>query len=48
VKRKVIQVALKTLFRLRKEKPNENLRVKIASIDDLKRSQFKDWFEVRN
>jgi hypothetical protein len=46
-KRKVIQVALKTLFRLRKEKPNENLRVKIASIDDLKRSQFKEWFEVK-
>jgi hypothetical protein len=47
-KRKVIQVALKTLFRLRKEKPNANLRVKIASIDDLKRSQFKEWFEVKN
>jgi hypothetical protein len=47
-KRKVIQVALKTLFRLRKEKPNANLKVKIASIDELKRSQFKDWFEVKN
>jgi hypothetical protein len=45
-KRKVIQVALKTLFRLRKEKPNANLRVKIASIDEL-RSQFKEWFEVK-
>jgi hypothetical protein len=47
-KRKVIQVALKTLFRLRKEKPNAILRVKIASINDLKRSQFKDWFEVKD
>jgi hypothetical protein len=46
-KKKVIQVALKTLFRLRKEKPNANLRVKIASIDELKRSQFKEWFEVK-
>jgi hypothetical protein len=39
-KRKVIQVALKTLFRLRKEKPNANLRVEVASIDELKKSQF--------
>jgi hypothetical protein len=46
-KRKAIQVALKTMFRLRKEKPNANLRVKIASINDLKRSQFKEWFEVK-
>jgi hypothetical protein len=45
-KRKVIQVALKTLFRLRKEKPNANLKVKIASINELKESEFKDWFEV--
>jgi hypothetical protein len=46
-KRKVIQVALKTLFRLRKEEPNANLRVKIGSIDELKRSQFREWFEVK-
>jgi hypothetical protein len=45
-KRKVIQVALKTLFRLRKETPNANLKVKIASIDELEESEFKDWFEV--
>jgi TusA-related sulfurtransferase len=45
-KRKVIQVALKTLFRLRKEKPNANLKVKIASINELKESGFKDWFDV--
>jgi hypothetical protein len=32
---------------LRKEKPNENLRVKIGSIEELKKSQFKDWFEVK-
>jgi hypothetical protein len=47
-KKKVIQVALKVLFRLRKEKPDKNLNVKIATIDELKRSKFKDWFEVRN
>lgn len=45
-KRKVIQVALKTLFRLKKEKPERDLKVKIASINKLKESEFKDWFEV--
>jgi hypothetical protein len=47
-KKKVIQVALKVMFRLRKEKPDKDLTVKIASIDELKQSQFKDWFEVKN
>ena len=47
-KRKVIQVALKTIFRLRKEKPSKELRVKIASIGELKQNKFKRWFEVRN
>ena len=46
-KKKVIQVALKVMFRLRKEKPDKDLRVKIASIDELKQSGFKDWFEVK-
>jgi Cdc6-like AAA superfamily ATPase len=46
-KRKAIQVALKTLFRLRKEKPNANLKVKIASIDELRESEFKNWFEIK-
>lgn len=36
-KKKIIQVALKTMFRLRKEKPDKDLKVKIASIDELKR-----------
>jgi transposase len=30
------------------EKPDEDLTVKIATIDELKKSGFKDWFEVRN
>lgn len=47
-KKKLIQVALKTMFRLRKEKPNKDLVVKIATIDELKKSGFKDWFEVGN
>ena len=47
-KKKAIQVALKVMFRLRKEKPDKNLKVKIASIDELKQSGFKEWFEVRN
>ena len=47
-KKKTIQVALKVMFRLRKEKPDKDLRVKIASIDELKQSRFREWFEVRN
>lgn len=45
-KRKVVQVALRTLFRLRKEKHERNLVVKIASIEELKRSSFKKWLEL--
>ncbi len=47
-KNKLIQVALKTMFRLRKEKPDDNLMVKIATIDELKQCNFKEWFEVMN
>jgi hypothetical protein len=47
-KRKAIQVALKTLFRLRKERPGRNLKVKIASINELKENGFRNWFEVKN
>ncbi len=45
-KKKLIQVALKIMFRLRKEKPDKDLVVKIATIDELKQSNFKEWFEV--
>ena len=47
-KKKAIQVALKVLFRLRKEKPDRSLTIKIATIDELKRNGFKKWFEVMN
>jgi len=47
-KRKVIQVALKVMFRMRKEKPEKQLKVKIASIEELKKSKFSKWFEVTN
>jgi hypothetical protein len=47
-KRKVIQVALKTIFRLRKEESKRNFNIKIASINDLKRSGWKEWFIVKN
>jgi hypothetical protein len=47
-KKKVIQVALKTMFRLKKEKPDQLLKVKIGSIDEQKKNGFKEWFEVRN
>jgi TusA-related sulfurtransferase len=47
-KKKVVQVALKVLFRLRKEKPGKDLTVKIATIDELKQSGFRAWFEVKS
>jgi hypothetical protein len=47
VKKKVIQVALRTMFRLKKERPEENLNVKIATINELRGSKFKNWFEVK-
>ncbi|MFZ3168279.1 MAG: type IV secretion system DNA-binding domain-containing protein [Candidatus Methanoperedens sp.] len=47
-KKKLIQVALKTMFRLRKEKPDKELMVKIATIDELKKNGFKVWFDVGN
>ncbi len=36
------------MFRLRKEKPDTDLMVKIATIDELKQSNFKEWFDVGN
>jgi hypothetical protein len=48
VKKKVIQVALKTMFRLRKEIPDIPLKIKIASIGELKKSVFTEWFEIKN
>jgi hypothetical protein len=47
-KRKVIQVALKTIFRLRKEESKRNFNIKVASINELKRSEWKEWFIVKN
>jgi hypothetical protein len=47
-KKKVIQVALRTVFRLKKERPEENLNVKIATINELKESGFGNWFEVKS
>lgn len=35
------------MFRLRKETPDKDLVVKIATIDELKESGFGEWFEVR-
>ncbi|MHA1667260.1 MAG: hypothetical protein ACTSUR_01280 [Candidatus Heimdallarchaeaceae archaeon] len=46
-KRKVIQVALRVLFRLRKEKPNREFRVKIGSVDEQKKNGLKNWFESK-
>lgn len=36
------------MFRLRKEKPDKLLTVKIGSIDEQKKNGFKRWFEVKN
>lgn len=47
-RKKLIQVALKTMFRLREDRPDKDLVVKIATIDELKKNSFKEWFEVGN
>jgi hypothetical protein len=47
-KKKAIQVALKAMFRLKKERPDKLLTVNIATIDEQKKKGFKEWFEVRN
>jgi hypothetical protein len=47
-KKKVIQVALKMLFRLRNERLDKEFKVKITSINELKQNGFKDWFEVKS
>jgi hypothetical protein len=36
------------MFRLRKERQDKNLVIKIATIDELKQSNFKEWFEAGN
>lgn len=45
--KKVIQVALQTLFRLRKEKPTMDYRVKVANIEELRRNGWDKWFEIK-
>jgi len=44
-KEKAIQVALRTMFRLRKGKSDKCLKVKIASIDELKGSKIKKYLK---
>jgi hypothetical protein len=34
------------MFRLKKEKPDRPLTVKIATIDEQKKNKFKKWFEI--
>jgi hypothetical protein len=36
------------MFGLRKEKPVKDLKVRIASIDELKQSRFRERFEMGN
>jgi hypothetical protein len=36
------------MFRLRKEKLDKELMVEIATIDELKKNGFKEWFEMGN
>jgi len=45
-KRKVIQVALRVLFRLRKEKPGKEFKIMIGTLDEQKKNGFREWFEV--
>jgi len=46
--RKVMQVALRTMFRLRKEKPDKLFKVKVGKIDELEKSGFQRWIEIEN
>ena len=45
-KKKVVQVALKTIFRLKKDMLNAFKKVKIATLEELKNSRFKMWLEI--
>jgi len=45
-KKKVVQVVLKTIFRLKKEMLNTCKKVKIAILEELKNSQFEKWLEI--
>jgi hypothetical protein len=45
-KKKVVQVALKTIFRIRKERPDKKLKIKVATIDELINNRFKRWLEI--
>jgi len=47
-KKKVTQVALKTMFRLRKEESKRNFNIKVASINELKRRGWRGWFIAKN
>lgn len=47
-KKKVLHGALKTMFGLRKEKPVKDLKVRVASIDELKQSRSRERFEMGN
>jgi len=41
-----VQVALKTIFRFKKEMLNASKKVKIATLEELKNSQFEKWLEI--
>jgi hypothetical protein len=45
-KKKVVQVAIKTIFRIRKERPDKKLKIKVATIDELINNRFKRWLEI--
>jgi hypothetical protein len=45
-KRKAIKVALKTIFRLRKERSNVSKKVKVAALEELRNSQYERWLEI--
>ena len=47
-KRKVIQVALRVLFRLREEKLGKEFKIRIGTLDEQKKNGFREWFEIKN
>jgi hypothetical protein len=46
-KKKVVQVSLRTLFRLRKEKPTKDFIIKVSSIEELIKNEFKSWLKLK-
>ncbi|HID25440.1 MAG TPA: hypothetical protein EYP23_03140 [Thermoplasmata archaeon] len=47
-KRKVVQVALRVLFHLRKEKPDKDFKIMMGTVNEEKKNGFREWFELKS